>query len=74
MTQNDLIESAKQEISSPASPVSALTGAFGGGLGALYASLARLTLVGLENLSDRRAESRALRLSARAKALQDTRA
>ncbi|MCW2275832.1 hypothetical protein GJ654_15720 [Rhodoblastus acidophilus] len=74
MTQKHFSDHARGEKASPAASVihSAAAGleGVGAGLGAFYAALARLTLSGLEDISDRRAENRAAHLSRRAKAVR----
>jgi hypothetical protein len=75
MTQKHLSDRAPGEDRSPIASVlhSASAGlqGLGAGLGALYATLARLALTSLEDISDRRAESRAAHLSRRAKAARE---
>jgi hypothetical protein len=67
MTQKHPVQMAEEaNLPVPAAAVG-LPSAIADGLGALYASLARLTLAGLESVSDRRAEARAAQLSARAR-------
>lgn len=70
MKQEHLSGDVEEEKPSPTSSVLHFTGAIGAGLGALYAALARLTLNGVENISDRRAQNRATTLSRRAKAVR----